>query len=384
LRLAANGAPEDRYWAYNGLISVYNTEYRWDDAAEAAKNSLALRPGAFVPNFFLTRISATAQREEAALAAAKTALATKRDSDISAQSWATMRLEIQCWHARLQGDLLRSMEFCNQARLMPNVVAIRPESMEINLLNAAGLHDAAALQAALAEFKANSDPKFAADFAVFGPWNELNMGHWSAPLIGAASAGEIGGRRILLAINGSFANTNLLRPPIALATARSGNLKTAHAIIDRTPLDCSLCLRTRGKIDAIEKNWSGAVYWFETAVRNAPTTPFPYMDWAQMLLDRGDFDAAIAKFKLANQKGPHFADPLEGWGEALIAKNQSHLALAKFAEAEKYAPNWGRLHLKWGEALAYAGKRDEAAKQFVRAAQLDLAPSEKTELARHP
>ena len=65
-----------------------------------------------------------------------------------------------------------------------------------------------------------------------------------------------------------------------------------------------------------------------------------------------------------------------------MAKNQSHLAVAKFAEAEKYAPNWGRLHLKWGEALAYAGKKAEAAKHFARAAQFDLTPSEKAELAR--
>ncbi len=65
-----------------------------------------------------------------------------------------------------------------------------------------------------------------------------------------------------------------------------------------------------------------------------------------------------------------------------MAKNQSHLALAKFAEAEKYAPNWGRLHLKWGEALVYAGKRDQAKVQFALAAQFDLTPSEKSELAR--
>jgi len=65
-----------------------------------------------------------------------------------------------------------------------------------------------------------------------------------------------------------------------------------------------------------------------------------------------------------------------------MVKNQSHLALAKFAEAEKYAPDWGRLHLKWGEALAYAGKKDEAKKQFAGAAELNLAPSEMSELAR--
>src|SRR5215472_14855665 len=106
------------------------------------------------------------------------------------------------------------------------------------------------------------------------------------------------------------------------------------------------------------------------------------LEWGRLLLARGQPDAAIEKFKLANQKGPHFADPLEGWGEALMAKNQSHLALAKFAEADKYAPNWGRLHLKWGEALVYAGRHDGAKAQFARAVQLDLTPSEKSELAR--
>jgi Tfp pilus assembly protein PilF len=65
-----------------------------------------------------------------------------------------------------------------------------------------------------------------------------------------------------------------------------------------------------------------------------------------------------------------------------MAKNQSHLALAKFDEAEKYAPNWGRLHLKWGEALMYAGKPDEAKKQFAVAVGLDLTLSEKSELKR--
>ena len=114
-----------------------------------------------------------------------------------------------------------------------------------------------------------------------------------------------------------------------------------------------------------------------------PPFPLLFEDWGRSLLARGKADDAIAQFTLANKKGPHFADALEGWGEALMAKNQSHLALAKFAAAEKYAPNWGRLHLKWGEALAYASKsHGEAAKQFARAAALDLTPSEKSELAQ--
>jgi tetratricopeptide (TPR) repeat protein len=171
-------------------------------------------------------------------------------------------------------------------------------------------------------------------------------------------------------------------PRIAIALARTGDFGAAHKVIDATPTDCYLCLRMRGRIDVAEKNYGGGVFWFTNAVRAAPSMPFAYTDWGDMLLARGQPGAAIEKFTLANQKGPHFADPLEGWGEALMAKNQSHLALAKFAEAEKYAPNWGRLHLKWGEALVYAGKKDEAKVQFARAAQLDLSVADKAELAK--
>jgi tetratricopeptide (TPR) repeat protein len=173
-------------------------------------------------------------------------------------------------------------------------------------------------------------------------------------------------------------------PLSAYAQARLGNYAKAEVMISPTPADCYICLRTRARIAALRGEPARADWWFARAIALAPSIPLAHAEWGIALMSRGQSDAAIAKFKLANAKGPHFADPLEGWGEALMSKNQSHLALAKFAEANKYAPNWGRLHLKWGEALVYAGKKGEAAKQFVRAAQLDLTPSEKAELVRHP
>ena len=173
-----------------------------------------------------------------------------------------------------------------------------------------------------------------------------------------------------------------LWPDLAYGYARSGNFAAAHALIDRTPADCDPCLSVRGMIDAAEKNYGGADYWFDLAVKAAPSIPFAYAEWGRMLMQRGDFSGAIAQFKLANQKGPHFADPLEMWGEVLMAQNRSDLALAKFTEAEKYAPNWGRLHLKWGEALSWLGKTSDAQKQFARAGELDLTAAEKTELAK--
>jgi tetratricopeptide (TPR) repeat protein len=171
-------------------------------------------------------------------------------------------------------------------------------------------------------------------------------------------------------------------PFTALAKAQMGDFAAANALIDTTPVDCYPCVRLRGKIGALQKNWSSAGYWFARAVRQAPSIPFAYTDWGAMLMGHGDLDGAIAKFTLANQKGPHFADPLEMWGEALIAKNRSDLALAKFAEANTYAPRWGRLYLKWGEALLWSGDKSGAAKQFAIAGHLDLTPTEKSELLR--
>ena len=48
------------------------------------------------------------------------------------------------------------------------------------------------------------------------------------------------------------------------------------------------------------------------------------------------------------------------------------------------ALNSGSCDPGMGEALVYAGKKDEVQKKFARAAQLDLTPSEKSELVRHP
>jgi len=171
-------------------------------------------------------------------------------------------------------------------------------------------------------------------------------------------------------------------PWLALAEAKTGDVSAAWREISTTPLDCYLCLRVRGQIDSLQKNWNGAAYWFARAVAVGPSPPFAYADWAAMFLRKGDADAAIVMLKVAHERGPHFADPLEMWGEALIAKNRSDLALAKFEEANKYAPNWGRLHVKWSEALFYSGRKDEARKQFAAAAGLDLSVAEKAELAR--
>jgi tetratricopeptide (TPR) repeat protein len=174
----------------------------------------------------------------------------------------------------------------------------------------------------------------------------------------------------------------LAAPLLAVALARTGDIADARAEIGKSPDDCRACETARGNIEAVARNWAGARYWFARAIHDAPSIPFAYADWGEMLLHKGDLDGAVAKFETAHEKGPQFADPLEMWGEALIAKSRSDLALAKFEEAAKYAPNWGRLHLKWGEALLWSGDRAGAQKQFAIVAHLDLTSAERSELAR--
>jgi tetratricopeptide (TPR) repeat protein len=245
------------------------------------------------------------------------------------------------------------------------------------------LHDAATARGLLA--KGEAAPSVYPDDAREARYQiDAATGDWAAALTEATAmrslnvrfGGNVSPRLIALAYATEIA------PLLAVAQARTGQFAQAHATIDRTPRDCVPCETARGDIDALEKNWNGAAFWFAHAIHDAPSLPFADTDWGEMLLRKGDLDGAMAKFASAHSKGPKFADPLELWGEALTRKNRSDLALAKFAEAARYAPNWGRLHLKWGEALWWSGKHDEAKKQFAIAATLDLTPSEKAELAK--
>jgi len=174
----------------------------------------------------------------------------------------------------------------------------------------------------------------------------------------------------------------IVRPDMAYAKAKLGDIAGAERMIAATPTDCYPCLRMRGRIAQVAGQHDRADAWFVRAAAAAPSLPFAHAEWGQALLERGQPDAAIAQLAIAHNKSPKFADPIVTWGEALMKKNQSHKALAKFAQANQHAPNWGRLHLNWGEALRYAGKPDEAKKQFDLAARLDLTPSEKSQLAR--
>lgn len=170
-------------------------------------------------------------------------------------------------------------------------------------------------------------------------------------------------------------------PLEAEALARSGDAGGASALIQKTPLDCYLCVRVRGMIAAQQQDWAAADRWFAAAIRQAPSLPFAYNEWARSRLNRNNADGAIALLKIAEAKSPRDADVPEIWGEALLVKGDSRAAESKFEGADELAPNWGRNHFKWAEALARSGDAQEARKQARTAARLPLTAEERTELA---
>jgi len=377
--LAASGPAGERAWAYNGWgIIVLQRD------GERASLPLMQRGHALDPDNYLliANLGAAELRQgrvENAISyyrAAQAALSAHARDYTSPDSISGQMHNYSALLLAQQGALLQAVaEQRAGGTNGPNTV--RALAFLAGFL--ALLHEPAAARAALAEYQpAGGLANSASDVSAL-----------QARLLIAAEAQDSSAPALerdfaaVTALYPGFAQerSTLLNPVLALALAHTGQFATAQARLNPMPGDCYSCPRARAQVAALQGQDGRADYWFARAAAVAPSSPYAEAEWGRAFLERKQPDAAIEKFTLSSKEGPHFADPLEGWGEALMAKNQSHLALEKFAAAEKYAPNWGRLHLKWGEALVYAGKKDEAKAQFARAAQHDLTPSEKAELA---
>ena len=374
--IIADGSPLERGWAYNGMASIaLHAAGDEAGAAEYARKALESDSHLLLPRTNFIGSEFDLGHDEAVLRSAPALAATVAEGDPTLKDVTRAQVvpHAQARIAMSAGDNAAALAAARKA-LATGDTEYGPQYAAIAC---ALLHDEACMRASWAMLPATTDPENLRDSAI----QRMNAarGRWDALLAGAPGFHAARMR----ALKAAQADSALFDSPLwALAAAHHGDFATAHRQIDATPLDCIYCLRVRGQVDALAHNWSGAASWFARAQAAAPSSPLVATDWGEMLLHKGDFDAAIVRFDLAHQKGPNFADPLEMWGEALIAKNRSDLALAKFEEAAKDAPNWGRLHLKWGEALLWSGDKDGAQKQFATASALFLTPSEQTDLAR--
>jgi tetratricopeptide (TPR) repeat protein len=378
--LVHTGTVEDRAWSYDGIGMGKSFGGDIYGGAAMIRRAIATRPtlDAYTD---LANAERLLQHDEDVLNIRKEAEAlTARggNADMKPSAAFADALFNKHYLALALGDNLAALDYGRQLELTPGNDQVLFQSIEDDLQACGALHDFACLREIRAAAPAPSNYLDASSLRWSERLADILLGHFKE----AEDELPIAMPRNSIIVGTVLeANSRWEYPLSALIRAHFGDWKGAHALIDKTPADCDMCIRFRGRIDATEGHWAGARYWFARAVAMAPSIPFAYTDWGEMLLRESKYDAAIAKFREANRKGPHFADPLEMWGEALMLKNRSDLALAKFEEANKYAPNWGRLHLEWGEALFYAGKRDEAKKQLVIAAVLDLSSGDKVALS---
>jgi len=381
LALIANGSLTDRAWALIGLENIYANQPDFPRAIAILERALKLKPDFYMAYTNRTGIEGQFQHDEAALAAQKKAVAIvrgPRDPDMSEIAWKLGALQSESGLAADLGDFQAQLAFDRQIESLPEFNNAIQNARQNDVVTHAFLHDGGRSEAAYRSLPMGSgdlsllqrDGTHAFARVLLGdPEPILSMRkRFDAAL---ASLGQLG----------PVIAARQFWPIAAVAMAMKGDFKSAHALVDPTPTDCGQCLRARGAIDTLEKNWAGAEYWYRRAVKDAPSPPFAWSDWGRMLLQKGDYDAGVAKLAIAHDKGPHFADPLEMWGEALLKENKADQALEKFSEANLYAPRWGRLHLKWGEALSFLGRRDEARGQFAIAKGLDMTAREKAELA---
>lgn len=389
-QLALYGPAEDRAWAYSRWAFPFELTGDFRSAIEKNRIATTLDPGLPHPLGNIGGSELALGHDEASLRDVQHAMLLLGNGGSRQYSRAdaeTLSLDFRMLIAEQMGDFPMAIALEVQSQKGSDLNAVHRSATIMMSSDLARNHDVSD--------SLKADPDAPNEEAVVFEMMATEEYAWYTPplpqAMRAAALGDWRGvRDDLLAVTALPAGRHphvkaftpaAIWPWLAYAYIRSGDVRNAYATIDKTPLDCYLCVRMRGNIEAAQKNWSGAARWFAEAVRQAPSIPFAYTDWGAMLLTEGDYDAAIAKFATAHDKGPHFADPLEMWGEALMLKNRSDLALAKFEEANKYAPNWGRLHLEWGKALFYTGRKDEAWKQLAIAAHLDLSAGDRNSLS---
>ncbi len=182
-------------------------------------------------------------------------------------------------------------------------------------------------------------------------------------------------------INVAPSRALVLKPWLAYALAKKGDLAGANAVMQELPDDCYPCLRARGKIAASQHDWQTAERWFAEAARQGPSLAWANTDWAEMLIAKGDAQGAITQAREAIKRGPKFADAYQALGEALAQSGNHADAIAEYKRAAELAPKWGRIHIQWAMSLNKLGRRAEAQQKFKTAEALELVPSEQKLLA---
>ena len=339
-QLALTGSAEDRWWSYNMWGLAVQSTQGFDAAVPVFKQAVATDPSMLTAWYNVAVSAFYKGRPEEELRAWRSlfehATAERRASDV-VKVWEDLNVGAFLDASVLSAPLVRT-GFPGQPRWLLAELLGRSQL---------GLHDLPSARISLAEMQTSMDGNG------FGEGGRPAFELTRLTMATAAAAEDWGAvvaqQAVVEAVVAKDPTLAQVVPtstiaPVAYAKARLGDVAGAQALIGTTPADCYDCLLVRGEIATLTKDWSTAERWFSEAARQAPSIPFAFNNWGEMLLAKGDLDGAIDRFTQAHKEQPRYADPLKLWGDALTRQGKVKDALAKYDEALKYAPAWPALH----------------------------------------
>ena len=380
-RLATHGPTHTRALALAGWANVKVGQGDVQGGWEKARSAVDLDPDNAIAQAWFASVAYMSGRWQATLSGAEAAVRQSQKGGTGPGSSLlseTFELYFAAMAQEMRGDFSGAIHSWRAILSSANVDSLTPAQTLSQRANIFALsHDIAAAHRIVDQLP-TSDPDGRPSWGGAIPRVAANVaaGDWSGAIAVGDPALTAADRQPGATV---FVQT-FLRPTLAIAHARSGDVASAESIIGPTPLTCDPCLISRARIAALRGDAAASDRWFSTVSARSPSIPFADTAWGETLIARGQADAAIAKLAKAHRAAPRFADPLELWGEALARKGALADASSKFAEAARYSPRWGRVHLKWGEVLDRSGKRQEAQAHFKAAAELDLSAAERIEL----
>jgi tetratricopeptide (TPR) repeat protein len=340
-RIAASADARERAWAEGGLS--YSLLLMGDAAGAEAAGRRAVATASDLPVGWLNLAAAQFGQgdTEAFLASNRAALARlkrSKDAGIAPEVAGALVPSLQENIAADLGDFRAAARHAAETeRLSRGLTIVGSEAPYLRAADLAAAGDVAEARALLASLPNNSDLALATDRYMWlprlpGVVLAEASGDWDAarPQLQAA-VDQLEATSAL----GRVRSRVYLRPWLAYAYARTGDLQGARALLAGASPRCQLCARMEGRILALAGDTAGSDRAFARAVRLAPSSPFAAADWAEARLARGDLEGAIAQARAAHAAGPAYPRPLRLWAEALGRQGRASAAAAKLREAER-------------------------------------------------